>query len=204
MVKASALRRVDVSDSAPAALYLSALGQTAFTACVGMVKIGQVGPEDTVYGSAAAGGVGSYATQYARLCGARVMGSAGSAEKIAYLREDLKLESAFNYKKTKVQAAVVDFAPNGLSLYYDNVGGDQLEAAINAMGEHGHLVLCGMVPTYAHAEPAPGPRNLHQFIDRRLTMQGFAVLDRRCQTRLRGRHPVLDGERRVGGSVNGA
>lgn len=177
IVKASALRPIEVNNDTPAQLYLTALGHTAFTAYVGMFGIGQVGADDTVYVSAAAGGVGSYACQYARLSGARVIGSAGSVEKIAYLRDSLGLDEAFNYKKIEVQAALADLAPEGLSLYYDNVGGAQLEAAIGAMAEHGRLVLCGMVSSYGQSEPAPGPRNLHRFIYGRLTMRGFTVLD---------------------------
>ena len=176
VVPANKLQRVDVNVQTPPDLYLTALGHTAFTAYVGMVEVGHVGAKDTVYVSAAAGGVGSYAAQIARLRGARVIGSAGSAGKLAYLLDDLKLPGAFNYKATPVGDALAGFAPEGLSLYYDNVGGEQLEAAIGGMAEHGRIVLCGMVSDYAqHARP--GPRNLHLFIERRLCMTGFTVLE---------------------------
>lgn len=179
VVAAVQLRCVEVTPQTPPELYLTALGHTAFTAYVGMVEVGKVNAHDTVYVSAAAGGVGSYAAQIARLMGARVVGSAGSADKCAYLRDELKLAHAFDYRQTPVAQALAAFAPDGLSLCYDNVGGDQLEAAIGAMGEHGRLVLCGMVSRYGQHPPgnAQGPGNLHLFIQRRLSMQGFTVLD---------------------------
>ena len=176
VVPAHDLRRVDVSAQTPAEIYLTALGHAAFTAYTGMLEVGHVTEQDTVYVSAAAGGVGSYAAQIARLQGARVIGSAGSAEKVAYLLDDLKLSGAFNYRTTCVADALAAFAADGLSLYYDNVGGEQLEAAIGGMGEHGRIVLCGMVSTYARSD-ARGPRNLNLFIKRRLCMVGFTVLE---------------------------
>ena len=177
VVHAGKLRRVEVSAATPPDLYLTALGHTAFTAYSGVVKVGQVVAQDTVYVSAAAGGVGSYAAQIARLQGARVIGSAGSAEKLAYMVDDLKLTAAFNYRHTRVADALADFAPAGLSLCYDNVGGEQLEAAIGAMGDHGRIVLCGMVSRYSQQDAPAGPRNLDLFIKRRLSMTGFTVLD---------------------------
>ncbi len=177
VVAARQLRQVEVTTQTPPELYLTALGHTAFTAYVGMVEIGRVGARDTVYVSAAAGGVGSYAVQIARLRGARVIGSAGSEEKQAYLSEVLKLDGSFDYKQTPVAEALAAFAPQGLTLYYDNVGGEQLEAAIGALGEHGRVVLCGIVSSYGHPQAAPGPRNLNLFIHRRLSMQGFTVLE---------------------------
>lgn len=176
VVAASQLRRVEVTLETPAEVYLTALGHTAFTAYTGMVSVGKVCAMDTVYVSAAAGGVGSYAAQIAKLLGARVIGSAGSPDKLAYLRDDLKLASAFDYKQTRVADALAAFAPDGLSLYYDNVGGEQLEAAIGAMGDHGRIVLCGMVSTYGEKTPH-GPRNLGLFIKHRLAMMGFTVLE---------------------------
>ena len=177
VVHTGKLRRVEVTAATPPDLYLTALGHTAFTAYAGVVKVGQVSAQDTVYVSAAAGGVGSYAAQVARLRGARVIGSAGSAEKLAYLINDLKLTAAFNYRHTRVADGLADFAPAGLSLCYDNVGGEQLEAAIGAMGDHGRIVLCGMVSRYSQQGAPSGPRNLDLFIKRRLSMTGFTVLD---------------------------
>mgnify|MGYP001552955854 CR=1 FL=1 len=177
VVHAGKLRRVEVTAATPPDMYLTALGHTAFTAYVGTVEVGQVSAQDTVYVSAAAGGVGSYAAQIARLQGARVIGSAGSAEKLAYLVNDLKLAGAFDYKQTRIADALAKFAPAGLSLYYDNVGGEQLEAAIGAMGDHGRIVLCGMVSRYSQQDAPQGPHNLDLFIKRRLSMTGFTVLE---------------------------
>lgn len=177
VVPAGRLRKVEVTAATPPQMYLTALGHTAFTAYAGMVTVGRVGAQDTAYVSAAAGGVGGYAAQIAQLHGARVIGSAGGSEKLSYLRNDLKLTGWFDYRQTRVADALATFAPDGLSLYYDNVGGDQLEAAIGVMGDHGRIVLCGMVSAYAQQEDAHGPRNLDLFIKRRLSMTGFTVME---------------------------
>lgn len=169
------LRGVDVSAEVPAQMYLTAFGHPAFTAYVGMTRIGAVRPDDTVYVSAAAGGVGGFAVQIARAFGARVIGSAGGADKLAYLRDELRLDAAFDYRRQQPGRALAELAPDGISLFYDNVGGAQLEQVIGAMCQHGRIVLCGAVAqTTSGLEPV-GPRNLHLFIRRNLSMRGFMV-----------------------------
>jgi NADPH-dependent curcumin reductase CurA len=175
--KAAAFRRVDTSV-APASEYLGALGTTGFTAWVGLIDIGQLKEGDVVFVSGAAGGVGSVAGQIARLRGAsRVIGSAGSDEKVDYLRSELGFDAAFNYRSGPVQAQLREAAPDGIDLYFDNVGGEHLEAAIWPLRTSGHVVLCGLVSQYNATEPAPGPRNLGLAVSRRLTLRGYIILD---------------------------
>jgi len=172
---AVALRRVEVSADVPAQMYLTVFGHPAFTAYVGMRCVGGLRPDDTVYVSAAAGGVGGFASQIAKAVGARVIGSAGGPEKVAYLRDELGLDAAFDYRQQQPGRALAALAPDGLDLFYDNVGGAQLEQVIGAMAPHGRIVLCGAVAqTTSGAEPV-GPRNLHLFIRRNLQMRGFTV-----------------------------
>ncbi len=131
-----------------------------------------------VFVSGAAGAVGSVAGQMARLLGAsRVVGSAGSAEKVAYVRDDLGFDAAFNYKDGPVRDQLRDAAPDGIDVYFDNVGGDHLEAAIGAMRRYGRAALCGAISQYNDTSPPPGPRNLAKMIGWRLTLRGFIVMD---------------------------
>ena len=172
---ARGLRRVDARLVPPQA-YLGVLGLTGFTAYVGIDDIARVREGDVVYVSAAAGAVGSAAAQLAKIRGARVLGSAGSAEKVAWLRE-LGLDAAFDYRDRPAREALRELAPAGLDVYFDNVGGDHLEAAIGAMRDHGRIVACGSIAQYNDAEPRPGPRNLALVVTRRLRIEGFIVTD---------------------------
>jgi NADPH-dependent curcumin reductase CurA len=106
-----------------------------------------------------------------------VIGSAGSAEKVAYLTGELGFDAAFNYKDGPVADQLAKAAPQGLDVYFDNVGGEHLEAAIGAMNVHGRIAVCGAISQYNREQPAPGPRNLGLFIGRRITMRGFLVRD---------------------------
>jgi NADPH-dependent curcumin reductase CurA len=161
---------------APLSAYLGALGMPGFTAWVGIHDIGAVREGDVVFVSAAAGAVGSAAGQMARIRGARVVGSAGTAEKVAWLRE-LGFDGAFDYGETPTREALRELAPDGIDVYFDNVGGDTLEAAIGALREHGRIVACGSISRYNETEPQPGPRNLFMVVTKRLRMQGFIVAD---------------------------
>ena len=175
--KAAAFQRVDTSV-APASEYLGALGTTGFTAWVGLVDIGQLKEGDVVFVSGAAGGVGSVAGQIAKLRGAsRVIGSAGSDEKVDYLRSELGFDAAFNYRSGPVRAQLREAAPDGIDVYFDNVGGDHLEAAISSLKNYGHAVLCGAVSQYNATEPVPGPRNLGLAVSKRLTLRGYIIFD---------------------------
>ena len=141
------------------------------TAWVGLIDIGQVQEGETIYVSGAAGAVGSTAVQIAKLKGLRVIGSAGSAEKVEWLRS-LGVE-AFNYRETPAKEALAD----GIDVYFDNVGGEQLEAALGALRPFGRVVACGAISRYNDERPEPGPRNLGFIVTKRLRVQGFIVSD---------------------------
>ena len=161
---------------APLSTSLGVLGMTGMTAFVGVADIGAVEDGDTVFVSGAAGAVGSIAAQLAQTRGASVVGSAGSPEKLAWLRE-LGLDGVFDYHETSTRDALRDLAPDGIDVYFDNVGGDTLEAALGAMRLRGRIVACGSISRYNATEAAPGPRNLFLVVTKRLRMQGFIVFD---------------------------
>jgi NADPH-dependent curcumin reductase CurA len=165
-----ALRRLDPA-LAPPSTALGVLGMPGLTAWVGLVDIGAVKEGETIYVSGAAGAVGSAAAQIAKLKGLRVIGSAGSADKVAWLRA-LGIE-AFDYRETSAKDALRD----GIDVYFDNVGGDQLEAAIFALRPFGRVIACGAIARYNDSRLEPGPRNLSLVITNRLRVEGFIVLD---------------------------
>ncbi|MDO5737209.1 MAG: NADP-dependent oxidoreductase [Propionibacteriaceae bacterium] len=150
---------------------LTVLGHVGFTAWTGIMHVGQVQPDDVVYVSGAAGGVGSCVVQFAKAVGATVIGVAGSAEKVKLLTETMGADRAINRHDGDATELLRDAAPDGISLYYDNVGGAQLEAALDVLSDGGAIVMCGAV---AGSEP---PRNLRNFIHKELTMQGFTVTE---------------------------
>jgi NADPH-dependent curcumin reductase CurA len=164
--------KVDPSVAPPQA-YLSVLGMIGLTAYVGVLDIAQPKEGETVFVSGAAGAVGSLAGQIARIKGCHVIGSAGSDEKVAWLRDELGFDRAFNYKTASLREELAD----GIDVYFDNVGGEHLEAAIFALRTYGRIVACGSISRYNDAEPRPGPRNMHMVTTKRLRMQGFIVFD---------------------------
>ena len=170
---------VDVSaEQAPLGAYLGVLGMPGLTAYVGLFDIMRLTEGDTVFVSGAAGAVGSLVGQLAKRHGAaKVIGSAGSAEKVRYATEELGFDAAFNYKDGPVGQQLRDAAPDGIDAYFDNVGGDHLEAAIAALNTFGRIAACGAISQYNAKEPEPGPRNMFQFVAKRLTMRGFIVID---------------------------
>jgi NADPH-dependent curcumin reductase CurA len=161
---------------APVSTALGVLGMPGLTAYVGIVDIGAVAEGETVFVSGAAGAVGSIAAQLARSRGARVVGSAGTAEKVAWL-DELGLDGSFDYTQTRTRDALRELAPEGVDVYFDNVGGETLEAAIGAMNRYGRVVACGSVSQYNATEALPGPRNLFMVVTKRLRMQGYIVFD---------------------------
>jgi NADPH-dependent curcumin reductase CurA len=171
--------RVRVVDpaAAPVTAYLGVLGMTGLTAYAGLTDIAALKPGETVFVSGAAGAVGSVAGQLAKLLGAgRVVGSAGTAGKVEWLTS-LGFDAAFNYKDGPVREQLKAAAPDGIDVYFDNVGGDHLEAAIASFNLHGRAAICGMISQYNATEPTPAPRNLALLIGKRLTLRGFLVLD---------------------------
>ena len=166
----------DVAGLSPSA-YLGVLGMPALTAYVGLLDIAALKPGDVVFVSGAAGAVGSMAGQIAKLKGAaRVIGSAGSDEKVGWLRE-IGFDAAFNYKAAPVFGQLREAAPEGIDVYFDNVGGDHLEASLAVLNTYGRVAMCGAIAHYNATELPAGPHNLGLVITKRLTLRGFIVSD---------------------------
>ena len=173
---ATGFRVVDVS-TAPASAYLGVLGMPGLTAYAGLFEVAGMAPGETVFVSGAAGAVGSLVGQLVKLRGGTVIGSAGSAGKVSWLTGDLGFDAAFNYKDAPVADQLTAAAPEGIDVYFDNVGGDHLTAAIAAMRPHGRAAICGMISLYNDTAPVPGPDNLALLVAKRLTLKGFLVSD---------------------------
>lgn len=166
------------ADLAPLSAYLGVLGMPGLTAYAGILEVAALREGDAVFVSGAAGAVGSMVGQIARLKGAsRVVGSAGSREKVELLTEKYGFDAAFNYKEAPVWEQLKQAAPDGVDVYFDNVGGDHLEAAINALNVHGRIAVCGMIAQYNATEAPAAPRNLTSVVRKRLRIQGMLVND---------------------------
>ena len=166
------------SSVAPLTTYLGVLGMPGLTAYAGLLVTAEFKPGDTVFVSGAAGAVGQIVGQIARLKGAaRVIGSAGSAEKVKYLTEELGFDAAFNYKDGPVADQLAAAAPDGIDVYFDNVGGDHLEAAISNLNLNGRITMCGAISQYNASEKPTGPSNMIQILSKRLTLRGMLVSD---------------------------
>ena len=172
---ASELRKVDTRVQ-PLSLHLGVLGMTGLTAWVGLNLV-NVKAGDRVFVSGAAGAVGSVVGQLAKLRGCFVVGSAGSDEKVDALTADFGFDAGFNYKHGDVREQLAAAAPDGIDVYFDNVGGAHLEAALACLRERGRIAACGAISRYNEEGPVPGPRNMFLFVTRRLTMRGFIVTD---------------------------
>jgi NADPH-dependent curcumin reductase CurA len=176
VVEAAAATVVDPA-LAPLPTWLGVLGQTGFTAYAGLRRAGEIRSGDVVFVSAAAGAVGSAAGQLARLLGAsRVIGSAGGAEKSRMLVDELGFDAGIDYRAGLAEGLAAA-APDGIDLYFDNVGGDHLVAALYALKVHGRVALCGMISTIEDASSAPGVQHLIQAVLKRLVLRGFIVRD---------------------------
>ncbi len=173
---AKGFRKVDPLPDNSA--YLGALGMPGLTGYVGLVDIAELKEGDTVFVSGAAGAVGSIAGQIAKLRGAaRVIGSAGTAAKVQWLVDELGFDAAFNYRDASVRSQLKAAAPDGIDVYFDNVGGEHLEAAIGALKPFGRAALCGAIAEYNSETPSPGPRNMTLIVPKRLSLRGFIVTD---------------------------
>nr|WP_239579364.1 NADP-dependent oxidoreductase [Microlunatus panaciterrae] len=158
--------------------YLGVLGMPGLTAYAGLFRVAAFQPGQTVFVSGAAGAVGSLVGQFARLRGAgRVIGSAGSAAKVSFLTEELGFDAAFDYHDGAVVDQLRRAAPDGIDVYFDNVGGEHLEAAIDVANVHARFALCGSISGYNATEKPCGPSNMSQITGKRLTLQGFLVGD---------------------------
>ncbi|MBO3735571.1 NADP-dependent oxidoreductase [Glycomyces niveus] len=160
----------------PLSLHLGILGMTGMTAYVGLTAIAGLNPGDTVFVSGAAGAVGTAVGQIAKLLGAgRVIGSAGSPEKVRLLTEKYGYDAAFNYKDAPVREQLAALAPEGVDVFFDNVGGDHLEAALDVMNREGRIAVCGAISVYNSTEKTPGPDNLSRIVQQSLTIKGFTL-----------------------------
>jgi NADPH-dependent curcumin reductase CurA len=162
----------------PPSYHLGVLGMPGLTAYAGLFRVAAFRPGDAVFVSGAAGAVGSLVGQFARLRGAsRVVGSAGSAAKVRFLTEELGFDAAFDYHDGPVAELLRQAAPDGIDVYFDNVGGEHLEAALDSLALHGRAALCGAISLYNSIERPVGPANLALAIGKRLTLRGFLVND---------------------------
>jgi len=173
---AAGLQKIDPMGLPPQA-FLGVAGMPGMTAYVGLLKIAGCKAGDTVFVSAAAGAVGQIVCQIAKIKGATVIGTAGGADKVAYLKS-IGVDHAIDYRATKdLTAALMEAAPKGIDVYFENVGGDHLEAAINAARPFARFAFCGMISQYNDTDPTPGPSNLIQIVGKRLRFEGFIVSD---------------------------
>ena len=159
-------------------LYLGSLGMPGMTAYVGLFKFGEPKEGETVFVSAASGAVGANVCQIAKQIGCRVVGSVGSDDKAQWLLDECKVDEVINYKTCgNLTDALSKAAPNGVDVYFENVGGSHLEAALNQMNHFGRIAACGMISTYNNSDPAPGPNNLMLIVGKKVRINGFIVFD---------------------------
>jgi NADPH-dependent curcumin reductase len=168
---------VPIPDGTPLSIPLGSMGGSSLTAYFGLLDVGQPKAGETVVVSGAAGAVGCVVAQIAKLRECRVIGIAGGSDKCAWLKNECGLDEVIDYKTEDVGERLAELCPRGIDVFFDNVGGATLEAAIEQIAEHGRIVLCGAISTYNDAEPQPGPRNLMNLIIRRVRMQGFITVD---------------------------
>ena len=170
------VRKINTSLTEPKD-YLSGLGMTGYTAYFGVTDIGHPKPGETVVISSAAGAVGSIACQVARNLGARVIGIAGGPEKCDWLKQTLQVDGVIDYKNERVADGLDREAPNGIDMYFDNVGGEALDAVLARINRHARIVVCGAISQYGDMFDITGPRNYMALITHSATMQGFTMRD---------------------------
>jgi NADPH-dependent curcumin reductase CurA len=161
----------------PLEAHFALLGHIGLTAHYGLLEIGEPKQGETLVVSAAAGAVGSLVGQIGKLKGCRVVGIAGGEKKCAWIRDDLRFDAAIDYRNEDVFESLRKHCPQGIDIYFDNVGGPILDAVLPLINNHARIPLCGMISQYNSARPSPGPSNLAMLIIRRARMQGFIILD---------------------------
>ena len=177
VIDAATATKVDPAI-APLQAWLGPLGVPGLTAYAGLIHVAKLKEGDTVFVSAAAGAVGSMAVQIAKIKGARVIGSVGSDEKARWVKDELGADAVINYRTAgDLTKALAEAAPEGIDVYFDNVGGDHLDAALAVANRYARFAICGMIAQYNDETPPPGPRNLAALIVKRIAMQGYIILD---------------------------
>jgi NADPH-dependent curcumin reductase CurA len=171
------LRKLAAEPGVPLTAYMSVLGGTGFTAYGGILDIAHLKDGEQVFVSTAAGAVGSIAAQIAKIKGCYVIGSTGSEEKAAWLRDEVGLDAVINYKKTPIRQGVKEAATKGIDVYFDNVGGEHLDAALASMNTLGRIAVCGMISGYNEPGSRTSVRNLSNIIYGRITLRGFVATD---------------------------
>jgi NADPH-dependent curcumin reductase CurA len=171
------LAALKVEPDLPLGVYMNALGGPGFTAYGGLLHIGQLKDGEQVFVSTAAGAVGSVAAQIAKIKGCYVVGATGSDEKVRWLKEEAGLDAAFNYKTGPVRPQLKALTPKGIDVYFDNVGGEHLDAALAGMNLLGRVAVCGMISGYNEAGARTVVRNLANVIYGRITLRGFTAAD---------------------------
>ena len=169
------VQKVDAA-MAPLPMYLSALGMPGMTAYFGLLDVGAPQPGQTVVVSAASGAVGALVGQIARIKGARAIGLAGGPEKCAYVRDTLGFDAVIDYKNEDVGAGLSKHCPKGIDVYFDNVGGDILDAALARLARHARVVICGAISQY-NSNAVAGPKNYLTLLVQHARMEGFVVFD---------------------------
>ena len=171
------LPKLPNDGSIPLDAFMSVLGATGMTAYFGLLDIGQPKAGETVVVSAAAGAVGSLVGQIAKIKGCRVVGIAGSDEKCAWITKDLGFDAAINYKKENVLESLKRHCPKGIDVYFENVGGEILDAVLTLINVGGRIPLCGLISTYNATDPVPGPYMFRNILMKRVRVQGFIITD---------------------------
>lgn len=163
-------------EGTPPTMPLALMGGTSMTAYFGFLHVGNPQPGQTILVSGAAGATGSVVLQIAKIKGCKAVGIAGGKEKCDWLTS-LGADEVIDYKNEDMAARLAETCPEGVDIFFDNVGAETLEAGIDAMKEGGHIIMCGQIANYNAAEPSPAPRNMFRVISNRLTLQGFILLD---------------------------
>ncbi|MGP3983046.1 NADP-dependent oxidoreductase [Streptomyces sp. KR80] len=164
-------------STAPLPVYLGTLGMTGMTAYFGLIDIGRPQAGETVVVSGAAGAVGSVVGQVAKILGCRVVGIAGGAAKCRMLVDELGFDAAIDYKSEDIRKSLRDHAPDGVDVYFDNVGGDTLDAVLTRLARGARIVICGAISQYNSVEPVKGPANYLSLLVNRASMTGMVVFD---------------------------
>ncbi len=178
LTDASSLNKLTPFDENRISLYLGTLGMPGMTAYVGLLRFGEPKPGETVFVSAASGAVGANVCQIAKNLGCRVIGSVGSDDKAQWLLDECSVDEVINYKTCgDLTEALTKAAPDGVDVYFENVGGEHLQAALNVMNHFGRIAACGMIATYNNSKPAPGANNLMLIVGKKIRINGFIVFD---------------------------